>query len=596
MRREGGRRRMVSSRGKLSSSASYIVKLSLLTHVLFRAPTLRNIFNRPRAQSPRDSPAWEFGSDSNASMTFPSITAGLFELQPPHPAEYQQPYNLPDHGRQVHPTHRLDWDRVESAPNFERSRRAPDHDAHLFCGQSRHEGPQIIHGGTFVTAEHVNHRHGEAGIHILHHAVALEALHDSAESFPQPKCHPETRTEILDNLYSWAIDYSSSYSIRWLHGPAGAGKSAVMQTLSQRLHHAERLGGSFFFKRGHTTRGSAKVLFATLAYQLALHCPKLSGPISRSAETDPSVVGRGMDVQLRSLILEPCKSLKDVPAPILLIDGLDECEAQSAQQEILSLIGSTANAHPRPLRILISSRPESHIREKFEESSFDGLYDSVNIEQAFDDVRIYLRDEFSRIHRQHHETMEHIPTPWPSTDILEKLVENSSGYFIYAATVIKFIDDKCFRPTKQLEVIQSLNIDDSDSPFAALDQLYMQILSAVPPRSRSNLCDILCVIANFQLLPEQIDMLLGLEPGDVWLILRCLKSVLKMSSKQHVIHVYHASFLDFLKNEGRSSVFHVGSQHHTKLARGLLNTLAYTHEDRQINRAGLFLPWYARST
>ncbi|KAJ7690374.1 hypothetical protein B0H17DRAFT_983168, partial [Mycena rosella] len=176
-----------------------------------------------------------------------------------------------------------------------------------------------IHGGNYinVSGDNVHHRYGEAGIHILHQAVALEALYDSAESFPQPRCHPETRTEMLDGLYQWATGDGTSHSIRWLHGPAGSGKSAIMQTLCQRLEEADCLGGAFFFKRGHVTRGNAKVLFATLAYQLALHHRELNTSISRSAETDPSVIGRGMDVQLRRLIVEPCKSLRD-PAPLVL--------------------------------------------------------------------------------------------------------------------------------------------------------------------------------------------------------------------------------------------------------------------------------------
>ncbi|KAJ7855877.1 hypothetical protein B0H14DRAFT_3448701 [Mycena olivaceomarginata] len=41
--------------------------------------------------------------------------------------------------------------------------------------------------------------------------------------------------------------------ICWLHGPAGAEKSTIMQTLCQQLQDAGRLGGAFFFKRGHTT-------------------------------------------------------------------------------------------------------------------------------------------------------------------------------------------------------------------------------------------------------------------------------------------------------------------------------------------------------
>ncbi|KAJ7328988.1 hypothetical protein DFH08DRAFT_652888, partial [Mycena albidolilacea] len=181
--------------------------------------------------------------------------------------------------------------------------------------------------------------------------------------FPQPKCHPETRTKLLDNLYNWAIDLNSHHSIHWLHGPAGAGKSAVMQTLCRRLEESGWLGGSFFFKRGHSTCGSAKVLFPTLAYQLAFHRHELMGPISRSVERDLSVVGRCMDVQLKNLILEPFKLAGGASPSVLLIDGLDECDGHNIQREILRLIGSTADDPHLALRILVASRPEPHIRE-----------------------------------------------------------------------------------------------------------------------------------------------------------------------------------------------------------------------------------------
>ncbi|KAF7348936.1 putative nwd2 protein [Mycena venus] len=350
--------------------------------------------------------------------------------------------------------------------------------------------PLPANGGPSITVNH----HREAGLHILHRAVALEALYDSAERFPQPKCHPETRTELLDNLYNWVTDPNSEHPIHWLHGPAGAGKSAIMQSLCRRLEEAGRLGGSFFFKRGHNTCGNAKVLFATLAYQLALHWQKLKDPISRSIETDPSVLGRSMDVQLCNLILETCKLAGGTSPSALLIDGLDECDGHNIQQQILRLIGSAVGKHHLALRILVASRPEPHIRETFREESFQGVVDSTNIEQSFEDIWTYLCDEFSHIHCKH-STMKNIPTPWPSPQILEMLVQRSSGYFVYAATVIKFVDDEYFWPSKQLDtVVQNINPHDSESPFATLDQLYIQILSRVPVQYRPTLCDILILM------------------------------------------------------------------------------------------------------
>ncbi|KAJ6523663.1 hypothetical protein DFH09DRAFT_937784, partial [Mycena vulgaris] len=433
-----------------------------------------------------------------------------------------------------------------------------------------------IHGGTFISAENIHHRRGEEGIHILHRAVTLDALYNSAESFPQPRCHPETRKAMLDSLYNWAITDTSTRSIRWLHGPAGAGKSAIMQSLCHRLQQAGRLGGSFFFKRGHLTRGSARALFATLAYQLALSNRDLKPLISGVVEDDPSVMARHMDIQLHKLIVEPCRLLNGRAVPILLIDGLDECEGNNIQQEILCLLGDLAtHYHPLPLRLLVASRPEPHIREKFD--SIQGFYDSVRLSQSFMDVRNYLRHEFNRIHREHHETMATVPAPWPPWHIIEKLVDTSSGYFIYAATVIKFMDDRDFRPTERLAaVVENLPAECGTSPFHALDELYLQILRDVPFQSR--LIDILGVIIHGSAIPRlpatcvNIEQLLGLNPGDLALALRRLHSLLLVpSSETDSISLHHKSFRDFLLDPDRSGKFYVGIEN---LARSVLRALS----------------------
>ncbi|KAJ6530572.1 hypothetical protein B0H19DRAFT_1327725 [Mycena capillaripes] len=226
--------------------------------------------------------------------------------------------------------------------------------------------------------------------------------------FLNPNATPKHAKNCLTSFITGRLN--SAYSIRWLHGPAGAGKSAVMQTLCQRLEDAKPLDGSFFFKRGHKTCGNAKMLFSTLAYQLALHRHKLKDPILRRVETDPSALGRGMDVQLHTLILEPCKLLRGTTPLVLLIDGLDECKGHNIQREILRLIGSIPNDPCRHLRILVASRPEPDIRETFEGEFFQGLVQSTNIEQSFKDIHTYLRDEFSRIHREHSTTMRNIKT------------------------------------------------------------------------------------------------------------------------------------------------------------------------------------------
>jgi hypothetical protein len=151
----------------------------------------------------------------------------------------------------------------------------------------------------------------------------------------------------------------------------------------------------------------------------------------------------------------------------------------------------------------------------------------VNVDQSLEDVHTYLLAEFTRIHTTHRQTMAHVPLPRPSSEVIDHLVDKSSGYFVYASTVIKFVDDKNYRPSQRLEIIMGLAEPDSGSPFAALDQLYSQILSTIPPRPR--VVQILAVLAaKLGLNPMRIEHLLGLEPGDVRLALRGLHSVIDL--------------------------------------------------------------------
>ncbi|KAF7378245.1 NACHT domain-containing protein [Mycena sanguinolenta] len=252
----------------------------------------------------------------------------------------------------------------------------------------QHQPTTTIYGGTFVSGN--IHRESERGIDLLHNAVALAALHDSGESFPQPRCHPETRTEMMQKLHKWSLEADPATTILWLHGPAGAGKSAIMQTFSSELETAGRLGGSFFFKRDHAMRGNAKTLFSTIAYQLALSVPWLKASISRIVEENPAILARSMQTQLQRLICEPaqlCPVDENQKPIIIVIDGLDECDSQHVQEEILCSIRNFTSQYHLPFRFTIASRPEAHISEVFESSLYCGRYHSLNVEKSFKDVK-----------------------------------------------------------------------------------------------------------------------------------------------------------------------------------------------------------------
>ncbi|KAJ7809366.1 hypothetical protein B0H14DRAFT_2524697 [Mycena olivaceomarginata] len=206
--------------------------------------------------------------------------------------------------------------------------------------------------------------YGESGIDLLYHHVAMEAPHDSGECFPEPACHPGTRTATMEELHSWSTDTSTESTILWLHGCAGAGKSAIAQMFAKSLQTEGRLGASFFFQHSHSKRGTWHSLIPTIACQLATSVTELLLPIQQAMEGDKLIVGRALAISFQALLVELLKKLPDLQrTPVIVLDGLDEYADHKIQQQILCLFIGAIQHHSLHLRLLIVSHPEPHLRE-----------------------------------------------------------------------------------------------------------------------------------------------------------------------------------------------------------------------------------------
>ncbi|KAJ7478217.1 hypothetical protein FB451DRAFT_1556981 [Mycena latifolia] len=433
-----------------------------------------------------------------------------------------------------------------------------------------------IDGGTFnnvagnmtqVLHFHITPSHSLAdprlldGMDILYRSVVAEALHDSGERFPEPACHPGTRTAVLEELRSWSIDRDSESTILWLHGSAGMGKSAIAQMFAGDCQAQGRLGASFFFRRRHPKRGSWHGLCTTIAYQLPTSVPELHFSISKAVKTDRLIMGRSMTVQFHKLLVEAFSSTRDLGImPVIVFDGLDECEDHRVQQEILRLFIRAIRDRQLPVRLLITSRPEPHIREIFETDQTFAICRHLVLyadDSAYQDIGIYLRDEFSRIRTEYLTRGVDLGTMWPAPAAVEHLVEKSSGIFVYASTVIRFIDDGYSHPADRLASVLSLD----PRSTAPLDDLYTEVLSVVshePQQLRILHAIWQTTLGGAQLFPEEIDMLLVFRPGTARLTLRGLHSILHVPpictvfDRELEVHPLHASLPDYLADVRRS--------------------------------------------
>ncbi|KIL58856.1 hypothetical protein M378DRAFT_292057 [Amanita muscaria Koide BX008] len=336
-------------------------------------------------------------------------------------------------------------------------------------------------GHTFGNNSTVNNTNIYGGAHALENLkefVSFAALHDSAEQDPDRCCHPGTRKSVLSQLRHWIDNPNPTDRIFWLHGPAGAGKSAIAQTIA-REYNKGGVAATFFFYRSDPGRNDGNRLFTTIAWQLAFSIPAVKDFIIAALEKTPHLPMKAMETQFEELVAHPTNNIaSQMPqlAPVVIIDGVDECANEQLQRRFLSVIGNAVKDPHCPLRFLIISRPEALIEETLHQfKDFTLRIDLATLDDANRDIEKYLVDQFSDI-----ASKRGLDPLWPGQETINEIVLKSSGNFILPSTLMRFIGDEDHNPESQLDIVRKLKPPGTMSPFAFLDELYLEILKRQP--------------------------------------------------------------------------------------------------------------------
>ncbi|KAF8152214.1 hypothetical protein B0H34DRAFT_109844 [Crassisporium funariophilum] len=466
-----------------------------------------------------------------------------------------------------------------------------------------HARDLVINGGSFNTG-----LVRRFGFEDLHRHISPGALHNSGEFLDQPRCHPETRVAVLAAIMAWVVNLERESSAMWLHGPAGAGKSAIARSIAEQCAALGLLIASFFFSRLADGRNNTERLISTIAYQLAQNIPDTRPHIERVVENDPAIFSKSLVDQIQALIVRPLQSAcgdslpSSSPLPFLIIiDGLDECHDAEAQIHVLRLFADLVQQQCGSIRlaILVVSRPEKHLRASFNYGDLAACSTLLLLDETFkpdDDIRLFLTSKCSEI-KNRHPFKHEIPDIWPLPGDIERLVNKSSGQFIFASVVVKYVGAINHRPVKRLRIVLGLSPTNNANPFMELDALYHHILASVDDisivlrilgvelvedskrlevflphhdmlyaRSKSLIQE----LGPFKVSAENpyirtdycnIGQFFSLEPGDLRYYLADLQSVLlEISDDECDITFFHASLSDYLKDPSRSGKFHIDEE------------------------------------
>ncbi|KAF9450188.1 hypothetical protein P691DRAFT_498084 [Macrolepiota fuliginosa MF-IS2] len=406
------------------------------------------------------------------------------------------------------------------------------------------------------------------------------ASFDSSARSPPPRCHPGTRLAILQRALAFSADRQRNKKMLWIVGPAGVGKSAIMQTLAENVSKFTAdsvvLGASLFLSVNGRNDGSKAL--ATLAYQIAVRNLWYRQFIQDEVMNDPMLLEKSLPTQFSKFLVEPFlrhAADNDRVRFLILIDGLDECNGSDTQCEILGLIAFFCIQYPNaPLVWIVSSRPEPHITAFLSRANVASGYEKeeilINSDEAREDVERYLREELGKL-RYKYLTLA-LTVQWPAEDDFLKLSAAADGLFAFASTTVRFIDDPASgNPVSQLGLVleaidhipSPLNpypIEGASHPMAMLDALYARVLSRVPPHvlpaTKKLLLAIHMKIHNT--LPNLCNWL-GMTRYTAYSALHHLHSVLDIptpgGAPGGLLQSFHKSFYDYLFDFKRSGMF-----------------------------------------
>ncbi|KAF4613611.1 hypothetical protein D9613_008183 [Agrocybe pediades] len=380
-------------------------------------------------------------------------------------------------------------------------------------------------------------------------------------------CTVSTREQILDDLRTWVKDPQGS-RVFWMNGMAGTGKTTILYSFCEWLEQNKRLAGNFFCSRASTSCRDLNNIVRSIAYQLAHYSPAFRSQVCKILQEKQNPHMLNVGEQFKWVVAMPLENSKDaIPdGAVVVIDALDECDNVSATALFLKVL-MQYSTH-LPIKFMVASRPEPVILKKMQAPNFSpSVLRLHDIEQSLveADIRQYLQEALCTM------------SPVPSLAVIDQITRRSGKLFIYAATVVRYVnpEDEEVNSEARLDAILGISSSSASLQEQELDSLYRSILSSAFDKTRLEerelkiatlvLRTVICAIEP--MTTHMMSMILTLPQGDVTSTLSRLQSVLHVQEgPSGLVSILHASFPDFLCNEARSHEFYCNViEHNTTL-------------------------------
>ncbi|KAF8651924.1 hypothetical protein AX16_004569 [Volvariella volvacea WC 439] len=248
-------------------------------------------------------------------------------------------------------------------------------------------------------------------IDALYEAFTPQVRHESGIV---DRCLEGTRIGVISDIVSWIQDVTSTSRILWLTGSIRVGKTCIAATVAKKFFDEKQLMGDYFLMDRKPGRSdSVSGIAVAIALRLCFFSEEAHQYITRTVRDDPTVLQAHTEVQWQKLVLDTLQSVtkRQDFRPVIVLDGVEGCKPQEDQVWVIDKLVNLCRQFP--IALVISSRPEWHLKQKFTElqSRYPALF-RPNIElgdsdEAPFDMRAIVLDNLQPLAQRLIDTEEH---------------------------------------------------------------------------------------------------------------------------------------------------------------------------------------------
>lgn len=362
-----------------------------------------------------------------------------------------------------------------------------------------------------------------------------------------------------ESFQNWQFNEKSSRYF-WLRGKPAMGKTVIA---SHVIRHLEGNQCSyFFFKHGDRVTSSLAALFRSMAFQMAGSNRRVRENLIDIQQDDPH-----LDVDnVRSIWRKVYGAVFGLPfhqPHYWVIDALDECRAAESRDfgglfSLLSKIDSSI-----PLKVFITSRFSFDIDQCF--APLHPIVEQLTIDDTSRDIRMYVENNSQNLP---------VETEAQRQDMVETIIEKSSGCFLWAVLVIRQLQDVLSLEEVE-EVLKEVPIE--------MENLYLRNLEILSKKERQKRLAITIITWTLfsmrAITTVELKEAIKLETNQT--VSRDLEKSIPSLCGQMVqvdrysrVKMIHHTASSFLTNEGLESEFRINrSDGHLRLAIACLKYL-----------------------